>query len=214
MLEDVVTDPARFNLPRGSLHPAICVLSVLTLLAMPLSAQTVSKKSAEQIQTSYEAHKGDFDYLLGDWAFSAKSREFGEFKGFWSAVRLSEGQILDEYRVVDEKNDTIYVTTTIRNYNGVSDQWELIGMDRANGLQDFGTARRVGAEMRLEQRFNVAQGTPRTLRIRYYNVQGDRFSWAADRSDDGGKSWIENFQTIEARRIGKPRSMEPLAKPR
>jgi len=192
----------------------ICLLCALTVLVMPLAAQTVSRKSAEQIQKSFETHKGDFDYLLGDWAFTAKSREFGEFKGFWSALRLSEGQILDEYRVVDEKNETIYVTTTIRNYNGISEQWELIGMDRANGLQDFGTARRVGAEMRLEQRFGVAQGTPRTLRIRYYNVQNDRFSWAADRSDDGGTSWIENFQTIEARRIGKPRSMEPLAKPR
>ena len=193
---------------------SICLLCALTVLAMPAAAQTVPRTSAEQIVKSYEAHKSDFDYLLGDWAFTAKSREFGEFKGFWSAVRLSEGQILDEYRVVDEKNDTIYVTTTIRNYNGVSDQWELIGMDRANGLQDFGTARRVGAEMRLEQRFGVAQGTPRTLRIRYYNVQDDRFSWTANRSDDGGRSWIENFQTIEARRIGKPRSLEPLAKPR
>ena len=196
------------------MHRYICVLFALTALAMPLAAQTVPKKSAEEIQKSYEAHKGDFDYLLGDWAFTAKSREFGEFKGFWSAVRLSEGQVLDEYRVVDEKNETIYVTTTVRNYNGVADQWELIGMDRANGLQDFGTGRRVGAEMRLEQRFLVAQGAPRTLRIRYFNIQNDRFSWAADRSDDGGKSWIENFQTIEARRIGKPRSMEPLAKPR
>jgi hypothetical protein len=196
------------------MHRSICVFVALTVLAVPLSAQTPPKKSADQIQKSYEAHKGDFDYLLGDWEFTAKSREFGEFKGFWSAVRLSEGQILDEYRVVDDKGQTVYVTTTIRNYNGVADQWELIGMDRANGLQDFGTARRVGAEMRLEQRFGVAQGAPRTLRIRYYNVQDDRFSWAADRSTDAGKSWIRDFQTIEARRIGKPRSMEPLAKPR
>jgi hypothetical protein len=196
------------------MRPYIRLLCALTVLAVPVAAQTVPRKSAEEMQKLYEAHKGDFDYLLGDWAFTAKSREFGEFKGFWSAVRLSEGQILDEYRVVDEKNETVYVTTTIRNYNGVADQWELIGMDRANGLQDFGTGRRVGGEMRLEQRFAVAQGTPRTLRIRYYNVQNDRFSWAADRSDDGGKSWIENFQTIEARRIGKPRSLEPLAKPR
>lgn len=196
------------------MHWPICVFLALTVLSMPLAAQTPPKKSAEQIQKSYEAHKADFDYLLGDWEFTAKSQEYGEFKGFWSAVRLSGGQILDEYRVVDEQKQTVYVTTTIRNYNGVADQWELIGMDQANGLQDFGTGRREGTEMRLEQRFGVAQGAPRTLRIRYYNIQADRFSWAADRSTDGGKSWIRDFQTIEARRIGKPRSMEPLAKPR
>ena len=196
------------------MHRTICVFCAVAALALPLSAQTVAKKSPEQIEKSYEAHKGDFDYLLGDWEFTAKSQQYGEYKGFWSAVRLSEGQILDEYRVVDEKRETVYVTTTIRNYNGVADQWELIGMERSNGLQDFGTARKEGAEMRLEQRFGVAQGAPATLRIRYYNIEADRFSWAADRSTDGGKTWVRDFQTIEARRIGKARSMEPLAKPR
>ena len=48
------------------------------------------------MQASYEAHRGDFDYLLGDWEFSAVSREYGNFRGYWSAVRLDGGQILDE----------------------------------------------------------------------------------------------------------------------
>jgi hypothetical protein len=180
--------------------------------ASPVAAQTAPKKTAEQVQAAYNSHKGDFDYLLGDWTFTAKSREFGMFEGRWSAVRLGTGQILDEYRIVGN-GETIYVTTTIRNFNGVADRWELIGMDQANGLQDFGTAQRVGKEMRIEQRFGVAGGNPVVMRIRYHHIEAGKFSWAADRSTDGGKTWVTDFQTIEATRVGPARSLPALTKP-
>jgi hypothetical protein len=152
------------------------VLAVLVFVASSVSAQTAAKKTPEQIQAAYEKHKGDFDYLLGDWEFTANNKQFGKSNGRWSAVRTATGQILDEYRLVDDKGQTVYVTATIRNYNAIADRWELIGMDSQNGLQDFGTAQRVGEEMHIEQRFGVAGGTPNTLRIRYYNIQPNQFS--------------------------------------
>ena len=193
------------SLCRSIIITVVCVSAALT------SAQTPAKRTPEQLQASYDAHKGDFDYLLGDWEFSAVSREFGNFRGYWSAMRLDGGQILDEYRVVGDKGETFYVTSTLRSYNKTLDRWELVGMDAGNGLQDVGTARRVGAEIHLEQRFGVMSDRPTTLRIRYYNIQPDRFSWIADRSTDGGKTWEPKHQTIEARRIGPPRSLGPLA---
>jgi hypothetical protein len=174
-------------------------------------AQATAKRTPEQIEASFEAHKGDFDYLLGDWEFTAESKEHGKFRGYWSAVRLEEGQILDEYRVVGDKEETIYVTTSLRNYNKVLDRWELIGADAGAGLQDFGTGRRKGAEMHIEQKFGVMSGQPSVWRIRYFNIQPDRFSWAADRSVDDGKTWVKDHQRIEARRVGPARSLGPLA---
>jgi hypothetical protein len=176
-----------------------------------LSAQTVPKRTPEQLKTSYEAHKGDFDYLLGDWEFTAESKEFGKFRGYWSAVRLDEGQILDEYRIVGDKGETYYVTTTLRNFNNVLDRWELVGANAGTGLQDMGTGQRVGAEIHIEQRFGVMSQTPSVWKIRYYNIRPDSFSWTADRSRDAGKTWETNHQTIEARRIGPPRSLGQLA---
>jgi hypothetical protein len=175
------------------------------------SAQVADNRTPEQMQASYEAHKGDFDYLLGDWEFTAVSREYGNFRGYWSAVRLDEGQILDEYRVVGDKGETYHVTSSLRNYNKFLDRWELVGADAGGGLQDVGTAQRVGAEMHIEQRFGVTTGKPSIWRIRYYNIQQDQFSWIADRSTDGGKTWQARHQTIEARRIGPPRSIGRLA---
>lgn len=183
------------------------LLASIAAVAAPLSAQ----RTPEQMRASYEAHKGDFDYLLGDWEFTGTSREYSGFRGFWSAVKLGEGQIMDEYRIVGDSGETYYVTTTLRAYNAAADRWELVGMDAGNGLQDMGTGRRVGDEVHIEQRFGVISSTPSVWRIRYHGIRPDRFSWTADRSNDGGKTWITGFQTIEARRIGPPRTMGALA---
>ena len=65
--------------------------------------------------------------------------------------------------------------------------------------------------MQIEQKFGVTSDQPSVFRIRYYNIQKDRFSWTADRSVDGGKKWEERYLQIEARRIGPPRAFGPLA---
>jgi hypothetical protein len=199
-----------------SLRTIGCLLFSLTLSlfisASTVCAQAIPVRTEEQLKASYEAHQGDFDYLLGDWEFSAVSHEFGSFRGYWSAVRLAEGaQILDEYRVVGGEGETYHVTSTLRVFNAVLDQWELVSADKGSGLHNFGTARKVGAEMHLEQKFGVMSKQPSLWRIRYYDIKPDSFSWTGDRSTDGGKTWTTKWLQIEARRIGPPRSMAPLA---
>ena len=192
----------------------LCAATLLVSMAIAtlLSAQASGRRTKEQIKVSYEAHQGDFDYLLGDWEFTSVSREFGTGRGYWSAVRLAEGaQILDEYRVVGDSGQTYYVSSTLRAYNAVLDQWELVSAESGTGLQNVGTAHRIGAEMHIEQKFGVMSPTPSIWRIRYYDIRPDRFSWTGDRSTDGGKTWVTDFLRIEARRIGPPRSLGPLA---
>src|SRR5437016_3163042 len=177
-----------------------------------LSAQATGQRTREQIRASYDAHQGDFDYLLGDWEFSSVSREFGKGRGYWSAVRLAEGaQVLDEYRVVGDNGETYYVTNTLRAYNAVLDQWELVSTEGGTGLQNIGTGHRIGAEMHIEQKFGVTSPNPSIWRIRYYDIGPDRFSWTGDRSTDGGKTWTAKWLQIEARRVGPPRRLGPLA---
>jgi hypothetical protein len=190
----------------------LCLAAMLTSMvsAPTVSGQTAAKRTWDQIQASFASHKGEFDYLLGDWEFTGTNQQYGKIHGLWSAVRLDEGQILDEYRVVGDEGQTYYVTTTLRNYNGALDRWELVGADGGAGLQDVGTGRWDGKEMRIEQTFGVAAGTPSRWRIRYHGIGSDRFSWAADRSVDGGKTWVTGFQQLEARRISPSRSMAAL----
>ena len=192
-------------------HIALSLRAAILLAASLMAAQAVPKRSSEQIKASYDAHQGEFDYLLGDWEFTSVSREFGKGRGYWSAVRLAEGaQILDEYRVVGEAGETFYASSTLRAYNAVMDRWELVSAEQGTGLQNVGTGRRVGAEMHLEQKFGVTTASPSLWRIRYYDIRPDRFSWAADRSMDAAKTWEKNHLTIEARRVGPARSLGPL----
>ena len=187
-------------------------LLIGALLVVAVAAQTpAKKKTAKELQTAFDAHKSDFDYLLGEWEFTTVSKEHGPGKGFWTAVRLVTGQILDEFRIVGDNRETWYVTSTLRSYNAGLDRWELVGMVEGGGLQDVGTAQRVGGEVHIEQKFGVAAGNASILRIRYYNIQPDRFSWTADRSTDGGKTWSKEVQKIEAHRIGPARSLGALA---
>jgi hypothetical protein len=160
------------------------ILVLVLALATTAAGQTTSnsKKTPEQLQMLFAQHKGDFDYLLG------------------------------EYRLVDDKGETFYVTATIRNYDVMHDRWELIGMDDRNGLQDFGTANRAGQEMHIEQKFGVSGGSPTIMRIRYYNIKPNSFSWAGDQSSDNGKTWVKDHLRIEAKRIGPARTQPPLAK--
>jgi hypothetical protein len=87
-------------------------------------------------------------------------------------------------------------------------------LDDRNGLQDFGTAQRVGQEMHIEQKFGVAGGDPTIMRIRYYNIQANTFSWAVDQSTDNGKTWVKDQLRIEAKRIGPARTLSALARPK
>src|SRR5437764_14309407 len=108
----------------------IVLIAALTAIAAPLSAQTATQRTPEQLRASYGAHKGEFDYLLGDWEFTSVSREFGAGQGYWSAVQLAEGApVLDEYRVVGDSGQTWYVTNTLRAYNANLDQWELVSTE-------------------------------------------------------------------------------------
>jgi len=199
---------------RHTLLP-LCAETLLaaTLTIMPpLRAQTLSNRTPEQIKASYAAHQGDFDYLLGDWEFTSVSRDFGAGRGYWTAVRLAEGaQVLDEYRVVGDSGQTYYASATLRAYNAVLDRWELVSAEQGTGLQNVGTAHKAGAEMHIEQKFGVMSPTPSLWRIRYYDIRPDRFSWTGDRSTDGGKTWTPQWLQIEARRIGRPRALGPLA---
>lgn len=183
------------------------LILMATLVASPAWSQEANK--GEQRDAVFEQRKGDFDYLLGEWRFTAQSAEWGDGSGFWTAVRLSTGDgshILDEYRVVGDDGETLFVSTTLRAFNESTGLWDLVSSERGTGLRDTGTARKVGDEMHIEQHFG-----PSLWRIRYHDIRPDRFSWVADVSTDDGATWHPGYLKIQARRIGPARSIEPLA---
>ena len=185
---------------------------ILIVMATILCALSAYARTPEEMKASFEKHKGDFDYLLGDWQFTLHNAR-GTAHGYWSAVRLDDGELYDEYRIVSDKGETVYLTSTIRVYNAVLDRWELISIGEGNGLQNFGTGHLENGEMHIEQKFGVGFEHPSILRIRYHDIQADHFLWNADRSGDDGKTWVKDAIRIEARRIGPAKTMPALTPP-
>jgi hypothetical protein len=182
------------------------IAACLTLLPALARAQT-----QQQLKELCDAHKGDFDYLLGDWEFTNLSKQWGKGHGFWSAVRLEDGTILDQYRVTGDKGETYTETISVRSFNTRKGEWELVSLQEGSGVRDLGTAHRAGDEMRIEQTFGASSPHPQIWRIRYHDITADHFLWDADCSSDGGKTWEKECLHIDARRIGPPRSLGTLA---
>ena len=153
------------------MHFVFSVVTTFMVITASLPADNTTQRTREQIKASLEAHQSDFDYLLGDWEFTTISQDYGKGRGYWSAVRLADGQILDEYRVVGDNDETYYVTRTLRAYNAPLDRWELVSTDQGTGLQNLGTGHREGSEMRIEQKFGFGTSHPSILRIRYHDIR-------------------------------------------
>jgi hypothetical protein len=91
------------------LAATLAVAALMAAVPAAFAQQTPPKKTREELKALQDAHKGDFDYLLGDWEFTAvRKMPDGpqKFRGYWSALRLDDGQVLDEYRVVSDEGET------------------------------------------------------------------------------------------------------------
>lgn len=198
-------------------HSLVGLLAVVMWTIAPAArAQEQRDTTAERFQKLLQQHRGDFDYLIGDWRFEARNSDYGKFSGVWSAVKLATGNgshVLDEYRIVGDGGETYFVSSTLRVYNPMIDKWELVSAHETSGLKDLGTAARVGSEMHIEQTFGTTRGPAEQWRIRYHDIRPDAFRWAADRSKDGGRTWEREYRTLEARRTGPARTLDPLTRP-
>ena len=193
---------------------AFVAVACNAILSASAAAQVLPKRTFEQIDSLMAAHGADFDYMLGDWDFRGVNPN-GPFRGHWSVAKLGDGgRILDEFRLLDDKDLTVFVSLTIRAYNAVRDRWDFVSIDdRGTGLDNVGTASRDGDTVRVLQTFGIGTPNSWTSRIRYYDIRPTSFRWIADRSYDGGKTWVKDYQRIEAHRVGPPRVMAPFWMP-
>ena len=153
-----------------------------------------------------------FDFLLGEWTVDVSSRAPGtppRYQGVWRAAKTLNGLgIVDEYGVADDAGRIVYAGTTLRVFDTKAGKWTMRYVDAWGGETGRWSELvgvKEGPEMHVEQRGQAADGRTTILKIRYYNIQPSRFSWAADNSSDGGATWVRDYLRIEAtRRVKAP----------
>jgi len=152
-----------------------------------------------------------FDFLVGEWTVDVTSKAPGappQYHGVWRAAKTLNGLgVVDEYGIVDDSDRVVYSGATLRVFDTQTGTWTMRYVDQLGG-QTGRWSELVGVEqgreMHVEQRGQAPDGRTTILKIRYYNIQPQHFSWAADQSSDGGASWVRDYLRLEATRRSKP----------
>jgi hypothetical protein len=125
-------------------------------------------------------------------------------------VKAPPPEASHEYGVSDDAGRIVYTGTTLRVFDTKAGTWTMRYVDQAGG--ETGRWSEIvgvkeGPEMHVEQRGQSPDGRTTILKIRYYNIQPNRFSWAADLSSDGGATWVQDYFRIDAtRQVSTPAS--------
>jgi hypothetical protein len=146
----------------------------------------------------------DYDFALGFWHFRFQSRRpdgtwWAPFPGHWRFERRPGGMlIVDSFRGDDPEASQSSGTFTVRSFHPQRKVWQMLGTNAAGAEFAIGMTWSDEKNRYAIQRYGTA-----IMRIRYFAIEPNRFLWRADRSTDGGKTWVRDWWTMEATRIGK-----------
>jgi hypothetical protein len=140
-----------------------------------------------------------FDFLIGTWDVSAtRYKDDGsvllQYKASWNAQTLNEGRmIMDDFKALAPTGEPISSFVTLRTYSDATRRWELQGLAALQptaALQWHGIWR--DGQMVLDAEGQGPDGKPLKTRIRFFQIEKDRFSWESQVSRDGGRTWFRS----------------------
>jgi hypothetical protein len=146
----------------------------------------------------------DYDALIGFWEFRFQNRNpdgsfSPAFPGHWSFDKKPGGLLIeDRWRYDDPSAPMGASTYTYRSYSPARKIWQMLGTTTTGGEFALGLTWSDAANRYAIQRYGTA-----IMRIRYFAIADNHFFWRADRSTDGGKTWLRDTWTMEAKRIGR-----------
>src|SRR6185436_121683 len=146
----------------------------------------------------------DYDALLGTWEFRFQSRAkdgsyYPAFTGHWTFEKKPGGGLIeDRWRPDNPSIPMAQSLYTYRTFDPKRRVWQMIGSSSNGGEIQPGLT--WGDDT---SRYAIQRDRGGLSRIRYLSIGADRFLWRSDISTDGGKTWVLDAGTMEARRIGK-----------
>ena len=146
----------------------------------------------------------DYDALLGFWHFRFQTRRPNgvfdpPFPGHWSFEKKPGGLLIeDRWRGDDPSSPMGEGTYTYRSFDPERKLWRMLGTHSKWGEFALGLTWSDASN-----RYAIQHYGPAIMRIRYFAIGPDHFFWRADRSTDGGRTWLLDAWTMEAMRFAK-----------
>lgn len=171
------------------------LLSYLILLILSVPALAQGQEKGLQ----------SLDFFIGEWNLVTIDKQAdgtirkGRAKS--SAKYILDGTaVQDNFLQLDQNGKVVFRGTSIRSYNRRTGKFQIVWiMPGIKGLTD------ISAEWKGDKFVSTGKGYDPSgeflERFEYYNITEDSYSFRMDRSYDGGKTWIENFGRIEAKKV-------------
>ncbi len=187
--------------PYWQLEPARSLSDAGREIAMP---DTLGANFAIGDSAAMKARPTDYDALLGMWEFRFQNREKDgtfapSFTGHWTFEKKPGGGLIeDRWRPNDPGTSMGLGLYTYRTFDHDWKVWHI------NGTWSEGGEVQPGLTWSDDtHRYAIQRSHDGLMRIRYLSLSANHFLWRADRSTDGGKTWLLDAGTMEATRIGK-----------
>lgn len=145
-----------------------------------------------------------FDFLIGDWKI--EGRRFGpngesQYTGHWVAQYLcGKRVVMDQFTTFGLTGQEVSAFTTLRTFSPFTKRWEMAGMaamQPAFNGKWFGNF--VDSEMHLEAEGLGQNGQQVKSRIRFFEIESNRFKWENHLSLDNGGTWMEAAALVAIR---------------
>ncbi len=150
-----------------------------------------------------------FAFIIGQWDcdinFTDEENKSIRNKAIWTGRYILNGNAIeDEYRETNKKGELIRLGLNIRSYHPKKG-WTMKWFDVLNSTWlDLGPKELGGVIVDDSKIIFKHYADQRIIvRITFYDITQNSFSWKADVSNDDEKTWQEKVFTIEAKRIQK-----------
>ena len=147
----------------------------------------------------------DWDFLVGLWQFRFQQRYADgtfrpPFSGHWSAEKKNvDGGFVEDHWWSDNPARTWDSGTwTYRVFEAGTSRWMMQGVDTQGGLWQPGLTWSDGSN-----RYVIQHNGSVLMRIRYFNITPNSFSWRADLSRDGGVTWVRDWWAMQVQRVSR-----------
>ena len=140
--------------------------------------------------TQVQAQNGDeFDFWVGKWDLSWDLGEGKVGKGVNLIEKTLDGKVIQEnFEATDSGPMTGFKGTSISVFNPTTKMWHQAWADNQGGYFNFigeiDDTRRIFKTKPVEN-----NGKTLVMRMVFYDITADAFTWDWERSEDGGENW-------------------------
>jgi hypothetical protein len=147
----------------------------------------------------------DWDFLVGLWQFRFQQRYADgtfrpPFSGHWSASQKNaDGAMIEDHWRSDNPSSTWDSGTwTYRVFDPGTNLWAIQGVEPQRGRWQPGLTWSDSTS-----RYVIQHNGTVIMRIRYFNITPNGFSWRADLSRDGGQTWVRDWWAMQVQRVAR-----------